>query len=1335
MAIRLPKPLKYSLVTLAVLVALVGVLIIAFQVAVTRVPEYRVQLQTWLNERTGLAIEFSKISARLRLYGPELVFDDAIVRTPDRTHVLATARRGSIGFDLWTSISARRMTAGRFTLDSPEIGLIRTREGRIQIVGQTALPDRKDAQPVSVESLPVGQFRVRDAVMSFRDEKTGRGPWSLSGISFRLDRQNELLLLEGNASLPRALGQSLEFSARVAGRLEDVDSLVSHFAVQGYELDLAGWADVLPDQWLAPETGHGSIELLGMLKGREPAEFTAKLAFEGVSAVAPAWLTPLPGPEPLVPAPSDDEPEVEAAADDATDEEAVEEPQVPFTHEPSPELISYERLALDLKATHRDNRWQVAVRDLDLSRKDAPWQSKNIEARWSSTEGGGLTLDVSADRIVLDNLWPLLAYLPESANAARLRALKARGTIENLSLSAARPAADTSPRYSIKADISNIGVQPILRIPGIQNITARIEGTDASGTAQLKSADVRFELPRMFREPLFAESALGTINWQRAAQGWRIGSDDLQIMTADGGGRGSVAVTVPTDRSSPILELHAKGDGLNAKSAPKYLPANKLSPKALEWLDNAFIEGRVRDAEVIFNGPTRSLPFRNGEGEFIARGRIEEGTLKYQDGWAPAQMLSAGFEFRNEGLRVFNGTGQINGLQVSKVAGRFRDFKIGDLKIDAHATGNLNDALTLLQGSPISDALGEMFNKLRGQGSAQSDVKLMLPIKHIQDRRIEVTTRLQDATLMLVDANAPVTSLNGFLTIRQTLPAAGHLEGRWLGGPLRVTVEHIDAGTPAANVTASGHATAEQLTRVLHLPSAVKIDGATNWRFTTRLEAASDTDERPGQSRANGQPRKIVIESDLAGLGIALPYPAGKTPEEQRALRVEVEYDGEDELLTRSAFGDIRALVRMRQDGDEWRLDRGGIRTDAIAAALPAHPGLRIEGALDRLVLDDWFALKGEGGGTTRLSDYLRTANLTLGTLQLFGYQFPEVRGLLRATDRGWQVDVAGPSAEGEVTVPEDFTSSQPLRVRLDHLVVSRTGRQSGDKDEKRDPRSWPNLQVLVEDLRYEDHSIGAVDVKASRLPAGIRVDSLTIVQEAARADAQGQWVLTPDGERSEMSTKISSSDVAATLRALNYTPFMEAEHGEVTANLSWPGGFDSNFASRASGRVTVAAEKGQLLKVQPGAGRMLGLFSVAALPRRLALDFSDLTDEGLSFDDVHGDFELREGNAYTSNLLLRGPAAEIGIAGRTGLGSRDYDQTAVVTGNLGASLPVAGAIAGGPAVGAALLLFSQVFKEPLKGITRGYYRITGPWENPVVERVDASVVKEAAAATGENSP
>jgi uncharacterized protein YhdP len=49
--------------------------------------------------------------------------------------------------------------------------------------------------------------------------------------------------------------------------------------------------------------------------------------------------------------------------------------------------------------------------------------------------------------------------------------------------------------------------------------------------------------------------------------------------------------------------------------------------------------------------------------------------------------------------------------------------------------------------------------------------------------------------------------------------------------------------------------------------------------------------------------------------------------------------------------------------------------------------------------------------------------------------------------------------------------------------------------------------------------------------------------------------------------------------------------------------------------------------------------------------------------------------------------------------------------------------------VAGAVLLFTQVFKQPLKGLTRAYYRITGGWDNPTVERIKGS---EAAAANAE---
>ena len=150
---------------------------------------------------------------------------------------------------------------------------------------------------------------------------------------------------------------------------------------------------------------------------------------------------------------------------------------------------------------------------------------------------------------------------------------------------------------------------------------------------------------------------------------------------------------------------------------------------------------------------------------------------------------------------------------------------------------------------------------------------------------------------------------------------------------------------------------------------------------------------------------------------------------------------------------------------------------------------------------------------------------------------------------------------------------------------------------------------------------------------------------------------------------------------------------------------------------------------LKPGAGRVLGLASVAELPRRLALDFSDLTDKGFAFDTVRGDFDLHDGSAYTDNVLVKGPGGRNrsnwpGRLEKQGLrpncgGDRQCGSS---------SLPLA-AFAAGPVIGGAVLLFTQVFKQPLKGLVRGYYRITGTWDNPTVERIKSA---DAAAATAE---
>jgi uncharacterized protein YhdP len=153
-------------------------------------------------------------------------------------------------------------------------------------------------------------------------------------------------------------------------------------------------------------------------------------------------------------------------------------------------------------------------------------------------------------------------------------------------------------------------------------------------------------------------------------------------------------------------------------------------------------------------------------------------------------------------------------------------------------------------------------------------------------------------------------------------------------------------------------------------------------------------------------------------------------------------------------------------------------------------------------------------------------------------------------------------------------------------------------------------------------------------------------------------------------------------------------------------------------GDVALKASKGTLNDVQPGAGRVVGLLSFSALPRRLALDFRDVFNRGFVFDDINADFVVIDGNAYTDNLKLTGPIADIGLIGRTGLRDHDYRQQAVVTAEPSKMLPTVGALLGGAGVGAAILIFTRIFKKPLAGLGRASYCLTGTWQEPMVERL-----------------
>jgi uncharacterized protein YhdP len=400
-----------------------------------------------------------------------------------------------------------------------------------------------------------------------------------------------------------------------------------------------------------------------------------------------------------------------------------------------------------------------------------------------------------------------------------------------------------------------------------------------------------------------------------------------------------------------------------------------------------------------------------------------------------------------------------------------------------------------------------------------------------------------------------------------------------------------------------------------------------------------------------------------------------------------------------------------------------------------------VAGSVARLDLAGWLKLKPADKNAKPLTDYLRTARLNVDELDYLGLAFRDVSLKLAVTERALHIAVGGPNVTGTIALPSAGDSSEPWDLQFERLHFNlasgaegagASGENHAPGDPARagaggDPRSMPAVNFHAAELIWGERQFGDVQATLVKLDDGIGLKQLTATSANFNLSATGEW-RGKDAGLGRVEGALTSSDVQAALKQLGYVPVIEAKSGRMDFDLSWVGAPTGDALSQAVGHVQLSLDEGQIVGLNPGAGRVLGLTSVAALRRRLALDFSDLTDKGLAFDTVSGDFDLREGNAYTDNLLVKGPAAEIGLIGRVGLKNKDYDQTAVVTGSVGNSLPLA-ALAGGPVVGAAVLLFTQVFKQPLKGLARGYYRITGSWDNPTVERIKSA---DAAAASAE---
>ena len=268
------------------------------------------------------------------------------------------------------------------------------------------------------------------------------------------------------------------------------------------------------------------------------------------------------------------------------------------------------------------------------------------------------------------------------------------------------------------------------------------------------------------------------------------------------------------------------------------------------------------------------------------------------------------------------------------------------------------------------------------------------------------------------------------------------------------------------------------------------------------------------------------------------------------------------------------------------------------------------------------------------------------------------------------------------------------------------------------DTRSMPALHLYARDFSWRGLELGEMRVESWPTADGLHFETVEAGSPDLTFRASGDWEHRDGAPRSSFDMVVTSESLGRLLTALDISSVVEGGQTVVRLDAWWPGPPTAFAPARLNGDMELSILQGELKNAQPGAGRVLGLISVAALPRRLALDFRDVFATGFQFDETSGTLRFDDGDAHTDALTMQSTAATITISGMTDMERQLFDYEVSVQPGLGQTLPVLGALAGGPGGAAAGLALQGLLQKQLGEAAEARYRLTGPWQDPVVEPV-----------------
>jgi len=741
----------------------------------------------------------------------------------------------------------------------------------------------------------------------------------------------------------------------------------------------------------------------------------------------------------------------------------------------------------------------------------------------------------------------------------------------------------------------------------------------------------------------------------------------------------------------------------------------------------------------------RLIPFNANEGVFKVGFDFDDTSLNYLKGWPQARGMRGRYDVQGTSVRVTANDGTLDAMRFSSVDARISDLLSPVLELSSTSAGALADLVAFGNTGPLKKLLSPALSDVSANGDAQMDLNISVPLSRkalldadksgtanvkkpatIAGLKINGSVFLNDNSISLARAKLDLEAVRGAVGFTNTGTIVNNLQALMYGRPVRIDAKtEGQAGARITEITMAGPMGAGNIMENFGIPLTQFVDGESQWNVRVQVPMTAEQTARSGI--------KIAAVSSLVGTQLLLPEPMAKSAGAPARMALSSTLMPESEL--QEWLIDYNEVMRSVVRVDNAGLQSFSARFGGGAPNPNINEGIRLEGTVSQLGLDGWAS------SVAALLDELEPAatpkpilpiSADLQVKQFIAGRQSVGGGALRFnTDPDYINGVINsPWLTGSVRYPRvHWQQNMPAIVRVNtvdkRFVDALETAPEGDKSADLDPRILPPIQARISEVQWDLMNLKNLTIRTSPVVNGLNVDTFGFAYQSAQMVGDGYWHLRdPQGVNdtltdqhiSKLNLTLQGYDFGELLAHVGFGGTLSEGEGVLSGSLVWPAAAYKPSLENLVGELSIDMKNGRILKVEPGAARLVGLFALQTLPRRLSLDFKDLVLDGLDYETIRGKVQIANGVAHAPLVQMNGSIGVLDIAGESNLLTRQYNQRITVLPRVSAALPVIGVISGGASGGLGVLFAGGLLKAvgidfDLIGLRE--YTLTGSWDDP----------------------